>query len=726
MKHTRQTLLVAGLLVAPAALAQMAVTGSVTGGYLSSDFKGTNRFRYDEYRDLRSGGTLGAEIKGESAKYFLNFFGENIGRDDQFMELKGGQYGLFNYSLYNNNIIHNLTSNAKTPYGGLNTNSLTFNVAPGLSNSNPVTNPILNTTVWGGFDYSIKHENYGGTFEWKAISSSPFYFRATANQKETKGVKPYGQGVSSPGGQAIELPAVVDYTTTDASVELGYGAKASQYSLNLSWSSFKDNNDFLNWRNPLLTAGTTTERSTLAADSDLWKASLNGVWKQLPMSSTFALRGSYSETSNSLPIASTGLAVSGTTGQVVNMNANRSQFDGKVTNTTLAASLTSVLAKGLDSRVYLNYYDRKNKSSEIVMTPRNAVTSALTQSCDLNPVTGAALTTCTNERFHMTKDNFGLDLQYRANSDNKFSGGWDYTKIERERHDFEKTRDNKFYVEWKNNSLETVTGKVKLQYMDRDADFLLGGLNPLLSANNFYNKNFKRFDLAGNKQTLARFGLDSTPIPFLDLGAELIFKKNDYQDINLGRKNDERKEFYFTAGYGDAKVFRVSVFADYEQTEYVSEHFVGTPPAAYPGGQSTAAYQWSAKVKDKNYVFGVAADWPYSERLKFKGSYIWQQTNGSVDQTAFPGVVFTNITAYDTFRRNTLDLRGVWSVQKNMDLNFGYAYENYRYTDAQMDHYSLTPTNAAGTGNLAILSGAYANPTYRANIFYASLKFMFQ
>jgi hypothetical protein len=43
-----------------------------------------------------------------------------------------------------------------------------------------------------------------------------------------------------------------------------------------------------------------------------------------------------------------------------------------------------------------------------------------------------------------------------------------------------------------------------------------------------------------------------------------------------------------------------------------------------------------------------------------------------------------------------------------------------------MDHYSLTPTNFAGTSNLAVLSGAYANPTYRANIFYASLKFMFQ
>jgi len=641
------------------------------------------------------------------------------------MELKGGQYGVYKYSLTNNNIIHNLTSNAITPFSGVGTKNLTFSVAPGLASPAAA---ILNTANWGRFDYSVKHENLGGTFELQSSAASPYYFRATANQKETTGVKPFGQAVSSPGGQAIELPQVVAYTTTDASAEAGYATKTSQLSLNLSWSKFKDNNDFFNWRNPLLTAGVNTERTTIAADNQLWKAALNGMWKQLPMGSTLALRGTYSKTSNSLPISPTGLAVSGTTGQAVNMNASSNTFNGEVINQSFSASLTSQLATSLDSRVYWNWTDRKNKSTEIVMAPKNAVTAAVTQTCDLNPVTGASLTTCSNELFHLKKDNLGVDLQYRVNQQNRVSGGWDYVDTERERLDFEKTKDNKVYVEWKNNSLEVLTAKIKYQHLDRDADFRLGGLDPALSANNFYNKYVKRFDLAGNKQDLVKLVLDATPVDFLDLGAEVIMKSNRYKDVSLGRKSDDREELYLTASYGDPKKFRVTIFADYEQTKYDSRHWVGAPdPATFPAGVSTSRYLWTAEVKDKNYVVGLAGDWPYSERLKFKGSWIWQQTNGTVDQTAnFPGVVFVNIPAYDTFRKHTLDLRGTYSVDKSYEVTFGVAHENYKFTDAQMDNYQNTPTNAAGTANLGIFTGAYAKPSYNANVVYTSLKYMFQ
>ena len=736
MKRTSIFLLVAGLFgTAPGALAQMSVTGSVTGGLILSSVKSDNPFRFEEYRDMRSGATLGADIRGESQTHFLRFFGENIGRDDQFMELKGGEYGLYKYSLTNNNIVHNLTSNARTPFAGVGTNNLTFTVAPGLSNSNPVTNPILNTALWGGFDYSIKHENYGGTFELQPGAASPFYFRATANQKDTRGIKPFGQAVSSPGGQNVELPQIVDYTTTDASAEVGYATKLSQYSLNLSWSKFKDNNDFFTWRNPLFTAGTTTERTTIAADNNHWKAALNGMWKQLPMNSTLALRGTYSQTSNSLPIALTGINVSTTTGQLVNMNANTNTFNGKVINESLSASLTSQLAKNLDSRVYWNWTEKKNRSTEIVMTPRVAANGTgaspvgnVVQTCDINAATGLALVpaTCSNELFHFKKNNLGIDLQYRVNGENRVSGGWDYVRTERERIDFDRTRDNKVYVEWKNSSLDEVTAKIKFQHMDRDSEFLLGGINPTANANNFYNFWFKRFDLAGDRQNLVRLGLDSNPLPFVDLGAELSLKSNRYKDITLGRKSDDREELYFTVGYGDPKTFRISAFADYEATKYDSVHFVGTPPATFPAGQTVAIYQWSARVKDKNYVLGLAADWPYSERLKFKGSWIWQKTDGSVDQTAFPGVVFTNITAYDSFRKNTLDLRGTYGIEKNWELTFGFAHERYKFDDVQMNNYSLTPTNFAGTSNLSILSGAYANPNYKANVVYTSLKYQFQ
>jgi hypothetical protein len=131
-------------------------------------------------------------------------------------------------------------------------------------------------------------------------------------------------------------------------------------------------------------------------------------------------------------------------------------------------------------------------------------------------------------------------------------------------------------------------------------------------------------------------------------------------------------------------------------------------------------------VKDKNWVFGVAADWIPADQWKIKAAYIWQKTNGSVDQ--FPGiagVVFTNISNYDSFRRNTFNLNGTYVATKNWDVNLGYSYESYKYSDAQMDNYSYVPLNAANTSVLSVLSGAYAKPTYNANVFYGYLKYRF-
>jgi len=742
MKRTTLSFLVAGLFAGvPAAHAQMQVTGSVTPGFMINDFKGDNRFRFDEYRDMRNGPTFGLNVRGDSQTHYLQVFGENIGRDDQFIELKGAEYGAYKYSLYNNNIIHNLTSDAKTPFNAPGSTALTFtgtggtaagqalNVAGGVP-----TNAFLNNVNnWNRFDYGIKHENYGGLFEMQASAASPFYVRVTGNQKNTSGLRPFGQAGSSPGGPSFELPAVVDYTTTDAAVEAGYVTKTSQYTAVASWSRFNDNNNFMRWRNPLLANANNVETATLAADSDLWKIAGNAMWKALPMGSTLALRGTYSRTTSGLPLATQGLDVAGTTGQIVNFNNNQANFNGKNTNTSFSASLTSALAQALDSRVYYNYTDRKNGSTEVVSTPINASTLASTQSCDSNPVTGAALTTCSNELFHYRKNNAGFDLNYRINPENKLSGGWDYTNTERERIDYNKTTDNKFYVEWKNSSFDAVTGKIKYQYLDRDSDNQLSSLNPVVGppnsgVNNFYNFYQSRFDLAGDKQNLLKFVIDATPIDLLDLGAELRFKDNDYKNVTFGRKKDSRDELYLTAGYGDARVFRVTSFFDYETSRYDSAHYVGTPPngTTTPVSINTSTYYYDAKVKDKNWVFGVAADWLPAERWKVKASYIWQKTNGSVDQfPAIAGVVFTNITNYDNFRRNTFNLNGTYVAAKNWDVNLGYSYESYKYSDAQMDNYSYVPLNATNTTVLSVLSGAYAKPTYNANILYGYLRYKF-
>jgi MtrB/PioB family decaheme-associated outer membrane protein len=714
MKKTTLSILVAGLFVSPALAQQAAFTGSLSVTGLANDVSGINPYIFEKYRDLSDGVTAGTDLWYHDAGGRMRLFSENLGRDDQFIELSGQRYGLLKYSLYNDRIVHNLTFGAITPFEGIGTNNLTF---PGALGATPSTN----ITTWNRFDYGKKHDNYGGTFEISPWSS--FYFRATANQKKTEGVLPTGNALTSPGGPFVELGMPLSWTTTDVSAEAGYSTKTRHYSLLFSWSKFEDDHEFYFWRNPVIVGAastTTTETSTISPSNELWRVVGNAVWKQLPMASTLALRGTYAVGTSDVPVATSFTITSGTpvAGTSRQANPSTTTFDGEVTYKTLSASLNSQLARALDSRIYLNWNKQENESTQVVFTPTGG------NGCDIDPVTGAGLPTCTNDPFHYERRNIGIDLQYRLSRQNKFSGGWDWADIERERHDFHESEDNKLYVEWKNNSLEDLTARLKYQYLQRRSEFGFADLNPALSNTNLFRFYLKPFDANDLDQNLVKLALDWNPQRLLDLGAELIYKDNNYKDPELGRTGDTRQEIYLSAAYGDPKAFRVSTFFDYETTRYESTHYQGAPnPATFPAAVSATVFQWQGTVEDKNWVLGVAADWLPLTRLRFRGSYIYQDTEGTVDFSAnHPGAVIRNIPNYDSFTKHTFDLRASYDLTRTLEVTLGAAYEKFKYDDAQFANYNYT--QVAGGQNF--LSGAYAFPDYEAVLGYLTLKYHFR
>src|SRR5262245_57567218 len=134
MKIKLLPLLVANLFAASAALAadedkelkNTEIFGSVSvgvqGGSLNAPGE-TNSAKLREYRDIGSGlagKTLSEiDITGRDKDGYFKFFGENLGYPDQYMNLKGAQYGSFKYQLYENDIVHNWTQGAKSPYSGI-------------------------------------------------------------------------------------------------------------------------------------------------------------------------------------------------------------------------------------------------------------------------------------------------------------------------------------------------------------------------------------------------------------------------------------------------------------------------------------------------------------------------------------------------------------------------------------------------------------------------------
>ena len=687
-------------------------TGSVTvGGIASSTSSQTsqeNLFRYEEYRDLSNGVLGGFDVRFGEGPWWNRLFGENLGRDDQYISLKGGKFGVLKYELFNDDVIHNTTFNAIAPFNGIGTNRLTFIGAT----------PASSLANWNKFDYSVQHKNYGGFVEGRATADSPFYFRIDAKQRQSDGIRTLGAAGTSPGGPNYELQAPIDWTTTDVVGEVGYTTRKMHLSLSYLYSKFEDNNQFLTWQTPLVTSGPNQELSTIAMDNKLERLALNGVFRGLPLDSTLAIRGVYTKVTNGFPIAPTFLSVSGTTGTNRNAGASSPNFTGEVVNESVSAAYNSHLARGWDSKVYYNYYKRENNSSEIVFTPTGAGSGG---TCDTT-INAVALTTCTTEFLHYKKNNAGLELYYRLNPDNRLAVGYDYLRTERERPDFDENTDQKAWIEWKSNSLDFATMRLKYQHLNRTSNFLLG------ASTDVFTKYQYRFDTAPLDRDILKLTLDGNPVPMVDLGVDFIYKKNKYGDTVIGRTKDTRQEINASASWGDVKVFRVTAFADWEHTQYDSGHWVGStvsfPTPVPPGGPncSSGCYPWSSNVKDKNYLFGVAADWPFDGRFRLYGSYIWTKADGSVDFTAPAFANAAPITNYDNFRKQQLNLKGTYAMTKQWDVTLGYAYEKYDYSDIQMDGYIY---NIRTGSNQNYLSGAYAYPNYRASIGYVWVTYRF-
>jgi hypothetical protein len=688
----------------PAALAQQ-VTGSVSLGGIATDVDERNPWRLHEYRDLDDGVLAGFRVRADYGPWYHNLFGEHLGRDDQYLEARGGRYGLFKYRLYADDVIHNWTFNAITPFDGVGSNNLTF---PGAAAS-------TNTATWNGFDYTQQHKNVGGFAEMTPGVDSPFYFRVSGNRKRTDGIRPLGQPGTSPGGPVYELPMPLDWTTSDVSGEAGFSTRAMHISFSVLYSKFEDNNDFLNWRNPIVTTGANTEWSTISSDNELWRYGVNATFRRLPMNSTLALRGTYTKIENTLPVQPTWISVSGTTGNVRLANPSSNEFKGEIENTSFSAALNSNWARGLDSKIYYNFYERENNSTHIVFTPSGPGSGG---GCDFTSA-GVAVTParCTTEFLHFEKNNYGAELGFRINSQNKLTAGIDYMETERERIDFNRTEETKYTLEWKSSMLPSVDTRVKYQHLKRDSEFRLAEYGDLFMRYTY------RFDAAPLDRDLFKVTFDFTPVQNLDLGAEFIHKRNDYKDVVFGRTSDSRREVILSAAYGISEGLRVSGFVDWEKARYDSNHWVGaiaTFPNPNPAG---TAYPWEGKVHDRNRLFGVAADWVVNPRLKLTASAIHQKNDGTVDfeSTNNRGNP-QDISNFENIKKTTLHLKGTYAATKSLDVTLGAAYEKYDVDDVMYNDY-LHNIRTGTTQNF--YSGAYAFSSYKANIVYAILTYRF-
>ncbi|APV50608.1 hypothetical protein BWI17_13465 [Betaproteobacteria bacterium GR16-43] len=692
--------LVANALAAPAALAQEAsnfrISGTVGVGGISVDDKDAlDASKLNEYMDLSSGLLTIFDVKGRGSRYWFDLFGENLGRDDQYIAARGGAYDTFKYRLWTDALKHNFLFNGRTPYAGAGSTVQT------------ATFPRVDPAAWNSLDEGYKRRDDGFSFEWQ--KAAPWYARVEANQVTWSGTK---SGASSQGGSPgngfVELAFPVEYKTRNALAEAGYNTPSMHFDLSWMASKFENDNESFTWTNGYL--GNAADRTYLAADNRYQRLAGNATFRFLPLGTTLAARFTSDELKSSTEIGTSFL--SGTNGSSTQSGPSQSSFNGKIRNETFTASAASAPLAGLDTRLYYNYRKRDEDSSVITFA------------------TGEV-----TEPFSYKKNNWGFDGYYRLNRGNRIGAGYDYLDTKREgRDDFDRTKDKRFFAEWRNTTLDDLAARLKYTRLERDANFLHAndGTNPNDSA--YLNRYVTAFDLSNVDQDQWKLTLDYTLLDNIDFGFEGTIKNNKYKDNTLGRLEDDRRELYLSASYGVPGGPRFSVFGDWEEVKVDSRHRIigsgGVDNSYDPNSPPTSAnYNWTGNIKDNSYAGGIAVDWPATEKLAIKASAIYYKTNGYVDLSLQQGVPASvtppvPIGSWDDSKRISLNIKAVYALNKAWTLTGGYAYERWEYSDSQTDGYRYIVTNSNATQN-AYLNGVGAFTQYKSNIIYGLVNYRF-
>ena len=673
-----------------------------------------NKAKFNEYSDIRKNGLYtGFLFKFDSDDFFIQGLASDIGYDTQHYRLDGGEYGKFKFYLDYNEIPHNYTFGAKTFYNGVGTNVLTNKFGAAL--------PTADTSQWNQLDYAIRRDATSGGFTLQL--PKPFYFSFSAAREERNGTIPTGVASTNPGGYSLELPTPVAYITDTVKAEIGYATKPVFASLSAEYINFDNQNQQLFFFNPAGPAG-NGDAMNLPPSNQNYKLAFKGG-AQLPLNSKLNIN-----LANSRTMSEANLFNSYVTTVVNPITISSSVFHGQVDIQNYQAVLTSNPVPFLFTKIFYKYYDRLNMSDQITT---------------VDPTVGGG-TPFVNLLFSYRINSAGIDLGFKLPARLYLQTGYSYVRTDREaqRGDLPETRDNNYTADLTWRGSDFMTPKIGYQHLQRGADH--GVLNkqyfPDQASENAIAPYFSRYDATEQYRDTYKASVDIYPIDKLNFNIGYKIIMTDYQDTALGLRKVTDNVANVDAGYTIGNIIQLNAYVDYEaKRSYQFQRQLPAPPvtAANPFGptQDATNFNWDARIDDYTFSFGVNAEvFIIPKKLTMVFQYDNVQSNGGVDLTYLnsaalaagtPAGTRTNenidLNTWDDYTLRAIVAKLIYTPLKPVTMVAGYAYESFSYNDNAWNGYVLVPA-VAGT-NGAFLTGAYANPSYHANVVFLSLNYRY-
>ena len=704
-------------------------------------------------------------VQGRNSTTWFQGYGENFGRTDQYMFLRGGMYDVFKAGAYLNDIPHTFSSAAYTPYAGSGGNRLT---ATFPLSSVPAAG-VYPPPGWNQFTLGYDRRDAGGFAEWQ--KNSPWYFRVDGNQVSFSGTKPgSAANGTSPGNGYVDLAIPTEYTTSNWGVEGGYQSGKATFAARWDYSKFDNANSQLLWTNPYF-GGNQLDSYALAPSNEFNKFTLTGNYRDLPWKSVVSARYTWAKTTSDSNLSPYALNTGPTYAATL---AERRQFQGRERQPVVRAGVDGAAGRQrrharllqLDEAAEQLRPGRVRQRADAAARERTGLRQPTRRASGIPTTT---VGNCDNELYNYTKNNVGFDVWWKFARGNRLGFGWDYYNLDQDRFDYDKSHANKLWVEYKNTMLDSLAARLKYQYVKRDSDSNLSNCRDRRerSATTCCGTR-TAFDLQSSTANILKLNLDWNPIASVGLSFEGVWSKTDFDDVTFGRTQNDRQGYFLSGTWAAAEKVSLNAFGSWEQTKYPSNHRYigsvssgsGTAPNNSPPGWCTTnnlncyspftppgivagvpqSYNWNSETQDQTWMIGVGGDWQAMDKLKLTASYLYVSNEGDATFGVQNNLVLPtqplNIPNVDNSKQQFFNLKGSYAYNKNWSFTGGYSYMKYSHDDVATNGYTyalpavsvvsgaIVPTPASNT-SLSYGNGYDAYTDGHSNIFYLYVTYKF-
>ena len=346
--------------------------------------------KFNEYSDARNGFPmykLGLNLLDTGGGLYFDFKGKNLLRDDQAIRLSMGRFGMWSLVLNRDELPHNLSFKAKTPFRNQGGGLFTVDTPVSLPNENltPTAAQLLAndaaTAAWlgtnlRGTSLGTQRDKTGATLS--LTPTEHLKFRLFLSDEKKEGSK-LGYGVIGdrpPRSLAAQMAQPIDYSTRELRLEAEYNRSRYQAMFTYTVSRFENGIDTFRWQNMYATP-------TVGATFDQWTGHRVAAFGQLPLApdnryqnaafslgvnlpwssrlSVTAARGRMEQNQTLLPYASS--SFNGTTTDFSATSAlPRQQADAEIATTRLNVEYSINPLSRLNLRAFFRTYDLENNT----------------------------------------------------------------------------------------------------------------------------------------------------------------------------------------------------------------------------------------------------------------------------------------------------------------------------------------------------------------------------